>query len=172
MQTLYCSTDLWLCSDRSNLTQVIHLHHPSKPQWSLYSDCLWPRPVNFQQMLALHSLESPVVVLWQTGVCQHYISSAVAAKFCTCCQWHCLSHKNNFVYSCWIVFMFKVKAFSRITSYSAHCMYLMLNMYIWHQLQQNWSAVRSFLWFPLEDRKPDRKKVGTTKRLSVYVWLC
>lgn len=72
-----------LCTDYWNATHVVHLHL-IKPQWSSYSGCLRPMPVNNQRTLALHSLESPVVVLWQTGVCQHYISSVVADTFCTC----------------------------------------------------------------------------------------
>lgn len=56
-----------------------------QPQWSSYSDCVRLVPVNNQWMLALHSLESPVVILWQTGACQPYTSSVVADTFCTCC---------------------------------------------------------------------------------------
>lgn len=89
------------CTAPLTLHRKINPHNRSptsslKPQWSLYSDCFRTTPANNQWMLALHWLECPAVVLWQSGICQKSIPFVVET-FCTYCFQHCQAFKQLFI---------------------------------------------------------------------------
>ena len=102
MQTLYCSTDLQHCTANQNATRPSSSHWTSVElvQWLSQTDAS-EQPMNVGSSLARKSCRR-LVINWRLPAL-HLLKSLIPSALVVDNN---ASHKNNFVYSCWIVFMF------------------------------------------------------------------